>query len=58
MLKKFLYLFFFFRLFFRFLGMKVYVIDEKELIMELFLKWVGNFNVLVVVKVFGLRVIV
>ncbi|XP_074275666.1 synaptotagmin-1-like [Silene latifolia] len=38
-----------------FQGMKVYVTDEKELIMEPSLKWAGNPNVLVAVKAFGLR---
>ncbi|XP_042398789.1 synaptotagmin-2-like [Zingiber officinale] len=36
-------------------GMKVYTTDEKELIMEPFLKWAGNPNVTVVVKAFGLK---
>lgn len=35
--------------------MKVYVTDEKELIMEPSLKWAGNPNVTVVVKAFGLK---
>lgn len=35
--------------------MKVYVTDEKELIMELSMKWAGNPNILVAVKAFGLR---
>jgi len=35
--------------------MKVYVTEEKELIMEPFLKWAGNPNVTVVVKAFGLK---
>lgn len=38
-----------------FQGMKVYVTEEKELIMEPFLKWAGNPNVTVVVKAFGLK---
>lgn len=37
------------------LGMKVYVTDEKELIMEPSLKWAGNPNVEVVAKAFGLK---
>lgn len=37
------------------LGMKVYVTDEKELIMEPSIKWAGNPNVLVAVKAFGLK---
>ncbi|XP_077220174.1 synaptotagmin-2-like [Tasmannia lanceolata] len=36
-------------------GMKVYSTDEKELIMELSLKWAGNPNVVVAVKAFGLK---
>ncbi|KAJ8513338.1 hypothetical protein OPV22_003772 [Ensete ventricosum] len=36
-------------------GMKVYITDEKELIMEPSLKWAGNPNVNVVVKAFGLK---
>ncbi|XP_008236008.1 PREDICTED: synaptotagmin-1 isoform X1 [Prunus mume] len=38
-----------------FQGMKVYVTDEKELIMEPSIKWAGNPNVLVAVKAFGLK---
>lgn len=38
-----------------FSGMKVYVTDEKELIMEPCLKWAGNPNVTVAVKAFGLK---
>ncbi|WJX09186.1 Synaptotagmin-2 [Trifolium repens] len=38
-----------------FQGMKVYSTDEKELIMELSLKWAGNPNIIVAVKAFGLR---
>ncbi|XP_062104299.1 synaptotagmin-1-like [Humulus lupulus] len=36
-------------------GMKVYVTDEKELIMEPTLRWAGNPNIMVAVKAFGLR---
>lgn len=36
-------------------GMKVYVTDEKELIMEPSLKWAGNPNVTLGVKAFGLK---
>lgn len=36
-------------------GMKVYITDEKEIIMEPSLKWAGNPNVTVVVKAFGLK---
>lgn len=36
-------------------GMKVYVTDEKELIMEPSVKWAGNPNITIVVKAFGLR---
>ncbi|KAK1305354.1 Synaptotagmin-2 [Acorus calamus] len=36
-------------------GMKVYITEEKELIMEPALKWAGNPNVIVVVKAFGLK---
>lgn len=36
-------------------GMKVYVTDEKELIMELSMKWAGNPNIIVAAKAFGLR---
>lgn len=36
-------------------GMKVYVTDEKELIMEPCIKWAGNPNVTVAVKAFGLK---
>lgn len=35
--------------------MKVYVTDEKELIMEPLIKWAGNPNVTVAVKAFGLK---
>lgn len=38
-----------------FQGMKVYVTDEKELIMEPSLKWAGNPNITVSVKAFGLK---
>ncbi|GMY05451.1 synaptotagmin-1-like isoform X1 [Fagus crenata] len=38
-----------------FQGMKVYVTDEKELIMEPCIKWAGNPNVTVAVKAFGLK---
>lgn len=38
-----------------FQGMKVYMTDEKELIMEPCLKWAGNPNVMVAVKAFGLK---
>ncbi|GMH23654.1 hypothetical protein Nepgr_025497 [Nepenthes gracilis] len=38
-----------------FQGMKVYVTDEAELIMEPALKWAGNPNVMLAVKAFGLR---
>ncbi|XP_062101238.1 synaptotagmin-2-like isoform X2 [Humulus lupulus] len=38
-----------------FQGMKVYVTDEKELIMEPALRWAGNPNIMVAVKAFGLR---
>lgn len=36
-------------------GMKVYVTDEKELIMEPSVKWAGNPNIIVAIKAFGLR---
>ncbi|KAK0582656.1 hypothetical protein LWI29_028204 [Acer saccharum] len=36
-------------------GMKVYVTDEKELIMEPCIKWAGNPNVTIAVKAFGLK---
>jgi hypothetical protein len=36
-------------------GMKVYLTDEKELIMEPSLKWAANPNVTVAVKAFGLK---
>lgn len=35
--------------------MKVYNTEEKELIMELGLKWAANPNILVAAKAFGLR---
>ncbi|KAE8714427.1 Synaptotagmin-3 [Hibiscus syriacus] len=38
-----------------FQGMKVYVTDEKELIMEPSLKWAGNPNIIIAVKAFGLK---
>ncbi|XP_031476150.1 synaptotagmin-2-like [Nymphaea colorata] len=38
-----------------FQGMKVYITDEKELIMEPSFKWAGNPNVIVAVKAFGLK---
>ncbi|XP_027357090.1 synaptotagmin-2-like isoform X2 [Abrus precatorius] len=38
-----------------FQGMKVYVTDDKELIMEPSIKWAANPNVTVVVKTFGLK---
>ncbi|XP_055815535.1 synaptotagmin-1-like isoform X2 [Solanum dulcamara] len=38
-----------------FQGMKVYVTEEKELIMEPSVKWAGNPNITVVVKAFGLK---
>lgn len=36
-------------------GMKVYVTDEKELIMEPYLKWAANPNITVAVRAFGLK---
>uniref|UniRef100_A0A2P2KZP4 Uncharacterized protein MANES_05G145400 n=1 Tax=Rhizophora mucronata TaxID=61149 RepID=A0A2P2KZP4_RHIMU len=36
-------------------GMKVYITDEKELIMEPAMKWAGNPNIIIAVKAFGLR---
>lgn len=36
-------------------GMKVFLTDEKELIMEPCIKWAGNPNVTVAVKAFGLK---
>lgn len=36
-------------------GMKVYVTDEKELIMEPSVKWAGNPNITIAIKAFGLR---
>ncbi|KAK1352338.1 Calcium-dependent lipid-binding (CaLB domain) family protein [Heracleum sosnowskyi] len=41
-----------------FQGIKVYVTDEKELIMEPALKWAGNPKVTVAVKAYGLKVTV
>ncbi|XP_057769257.1 synaptotagmin-1-like [Salvia miltiorrhiza] len=38
-----------------FQGMKVYLTEEKELIMEPALKWAGNPNVTVAVKAYGLK---
>ncbi|XP_022853414.1 synaptotagmin-1-like [Olea europaea var. sylvestris] len=38
-----------------FQGMKVFVTEEKELIMEPTLKWAGNPNVTLVIKAFGLK---
>ncbi|WCJ39865.1 Calcium-dependent lipid-binding (CaLB domain) family protein [Euphorbia peplus] len=38
-----------------FAGMKAYVTDEKELIMEPCLKWAGNPDITVAVKAFGLK---
>ncbi|KAH6780209.1 Calcium-dependent lipid-binding family protein [Perilla frutescens var. hirtella] len=38
-----------------FQGMKVYSTEEKELMMELGLKWAGTPNILVAVKAFGLK---
>ncbi|TMX01990.1 hypothetical protein EJD97_022914 [Solanum chilense] len=38
-----------------FQGMKVYVTEEKELIMEPSIKWAGNPNVTIAVKAFGLK---
>ncbi|KAJ4702147.1 Synaptotagmin-2 like [Melia azedarach] len=38
-----------------FQGMKVYVTDDKELIMEPLVKWAGNPNILVAAKAFGLK---
>ncbi|KAK9165121.1 hypothetical protein Scep_000312 [Stephania cephalantha] len=38
-----------------FQGMKVYVTDEKELIMEPHLKWAGNPNIMIAAKAFGLK---
>lgn len=36
-------------------GMKVFMTEEKELIMEPALKWAGNPNIHVTVKAFGLK---
>ncbi|XP_043812478.1 synaptotagmin-2 isoform X2 [Manihot esculenta] len=38
-----------------FQGMKVYVTDEKELIIEPSMKWAGNPNIIIAAKAFGLR---
>uniref|UniRef100_A0A7N0UMD5 Uncharacterized protein n=1 Tax=Kalanchoe fedtschenkoi TaxID=63787 RepID=A0A7N0UMD5_KALFE len=38
-----------------FQGMKVYITDEKELIMEPSLKWAANPNILVAARAFGLK---
>ncbi|KAK8916093.1 Synaptotagmin-2 [Platanthera zijinensis] len=38
-----------------FQGIKVYITEEKELIMEPSIKWAGNPNITVVVKAFGLQ---
>lgn len=38
-----------------FQGIKVYMTDEKELIMEPCLKWAGNPNVTVAIKAYGLK---
>lgn len=45
-------------LYFGILGMKVYEIKEKEMIFEFLFKFVGNLNIIVVVRVFGMKVIV
>ncbi|WOL18882.1 synaptotagmin-2 [Canna indica] len=39
-------------------GIKVYITEEKELIIQPSLKWAGNPNFIVVVKAFGLRLTV
>ncbi|GMI91340.1 synaptotagmin 2 [Hibiscus trionum] len=39
-----------------FQGMKVYVTDDKELIMEPSIKWAGNPNIIIAVKAYGLKV--
>lgn len=36
-------------------GMKVYSTEEKELIMELSLKWAANPNITIAAKAFGLK---
>ena len=36
-------------------GMKVYLTEEKELIMEPSMKWAGNPNIIIAAKAFGLR---
>jgi hypothetical protein len=36
-------------------GMKVYVTEEKELIMEPCLKWAANPNITVIAKAYGLK---
>ncbi|KAL0760409.1 hypothetical protein Bca101_076559 [Brassica carinata] len=38
-----------------FQGMKVYATDDKEIIMELSVKWAGNPNILVAAKAFGFK---
>lgn len=38
-----------------FQGMKVYLTDEKELIMEPSMRWAGNPNIIIEAKAFGLR---
>ncbi|KAK4794057.1 hypothetical protein SAY86_012051 [Trapa natans] len=38
-----------------FQGMKVYQTDDKELIMELAIKWAGNPNITIAAKAFGLK---
>lgn len=36
-------------------GMKVYLTDEKELIIEPAVKWAGNPNITLAVKAYGLK---
>lgn len=36
-------------------GMKVYITEEKELIMEPVIKWAANPNITLAVKAFGLK---
>lgn len=48
--------YYFFTLVYNFSGVKVYETNEKELIMEPSIKWAGNPNIVVVIKILSLPI--
>ena len=48
----------FFILLYNLAGLKVYETNEKELVMELSIKWAGNPNIVLALKLMSLRITV